>query len=219
MHHNRSAGLTLIIGVLCPLLIIGMHPTAGDLTGDSGSRQVVVNYVVHGVALAAQPLVFLGLLGVSRYLGWSESAVAALVVYGFGIVAGLPAEVLSGFVAPDVIERIRVTGATPDARYEALLAYTGFLNQGFARINVMASGVAVTLWGCAMWRTRRFPRATAVIGVVVGTALAGGTLIGYLRLNVQGIVIVTLLQATWMILVALHLLRAKHVTAVGAPSG
>ena len=152
MHHNQSAALTLIIGVLSPLLIIGMHPTAGDLTGDSGSRQVVVNYFVHGVALAAQPLVFVGLLGVSRYLEWSESAIAALVVYGFGIVAVLPAAVLSGFVAPDVIERMRITGATLDARYEALLAYTGFLNQGFARIHVMASGVAMTLWGCAMWR-------------------------------------------------------------------
>jgi len=216
MQYNRSAGVTLIIGVAAPLLIIGMHPTAGDLTGDSGSRQVVVNYLVYGVALAAQPLVFLGLLGVSRYLEWSETAIAALVVYGFGIVAVVPAAVLSGFVAPDVIERMRVTGATPDARYEALLAYTGFLNQGFARINVIASGVAVTLWGCAMWRTRRFPRATALIGVVVGTALAVGTLIGYLRLNVQGIVIVTLVQATWMILVAVHLLRANGVPAVRA---
>lgn len=102
MHHNQSAALTLIIGVLSPLLIIGMHPTAGDLTGDSGSRQVVVNYFVHGVALAAQPLVFVGLLGVSRYLEWSESAIAALVVYGFGIVAVLPAAVLSGFVAPEL---------------------------------------------------------------------------------------------------------------------
>jgi hypothetical protein len=37
---------------------------------------------------------------------------------------------------------MRVAGATLDARYEALLAYTGFLKQGFARINVMASGVA-----------------------------------------------------------------------------
>ena len=216
MHHNRSAGLTLIIGVAAPLLIIGMHPTAGDLTGDSGSRQVVVNYLVHGVALAAQPLVFLGLLGVSRYLEWSEMAIAALVVYGFGIVAVLPAAVLSGFVAPDVIERMRVTGATPDARYEALLAYTGFLNQGFARINVIASGAAVTLWGCAMWRRRRFPRATAVIGMVVGTALAVGTLTGYLRLNVRGIVIVTLLQAIWMVLVAVHLLRADDVTVTQA---
>jgi hypothetical protein len=216
MHHNRSAGLTLIIGVTAPLLIIGMHSTAGDLTGDSGSRQVVVNYLVHGVALAAQPLVFLGLLGVSRYLEWSEMAIAALVVYGFGIVAVLPAAVLSGFVAPDVIERMRVTGATPDARYEALLAYTGFLNQGFARINVIASGAAVTFWGCAMWRRRRFPRATAVIGMVVGTALAVGTLTGYLRLNVRGIVIVTLLQAIWMVLVAVHLLRADDVTVTQA---
>jgi hypothetical protein len=213
MHHNRSAGLTLIIGVLSPLLIIGMHPTAGDLTGEAGARQVLVNYLVHGVGLAAQPLVFLGLLGVSRYLQWSESAVAALVAYGFGIVAVLSAAVLSGFVAPDVIERLDAGQGALDARYQALLVYTGFVNQGFAKVNVMASGVAIVLWGCAMWRTRHFPRATAVIGVVVGTALAGGTLIGYLRLNVQGIVIVTLLQAIWMILVAVHLLRVTDVTA------
>jgi hypothetical protein len=211
MHHNRNAGLTLIIGVFSPLLVLGMHPTAGDLTGDASSRQVLINQVVHGVALAAQPLVFLGLVGVSRYLEWSENAIAALVVYGFGIVAVLSAAVLSGFVAPDIVERLGAAGATPDARYQALLAYTGFLNQAFAKVNVTASGVALALWGCAMWRTRHFPRATAVIGVVVGTALACGTLIGYLRLNVQGIIIVTLLQAVWMIPVAVHLLRATDV--------
>jgi hypothetical protein len=105
----------------------------------------------------------------------------------------------------------RVAEATPDGRYQALLAYTGYLNQGFAKVSVVASGVALVLWGCAIWRTRRLHRTTAVVGLAGGTILALGILTGYLRLNVRGIVIATFLQAVWMTLVAMHFLRAPSL--------
>jgi hypothetical protein len=111
MQRKRNVGVALLIGIVAPLLIIGMHPTAHDLTADAGPRLVLINHLVHGVALAAQPLLFLGLLGLSRYLGWSDIVTAAVVVYGFGMAAVLSAAVLSGFVAPDVIERLACRGS------------------------------------------------------------------------------------------------------------
>jgi hypothetical protein len=42
---------------------------------------------------------------------------------------------------------------------------------------------------------------------IMGAVLALGIVTGWLRLTVVGIVVVTLLQGTWIILVAAHLLR------------
>src|SRR5437667_11183230 len=137
MPQERRAAVALLIGVVAPLLFMGMHPTGGDIT-TGGARLVMINHLVHGVALAAQPVVFLGLLGLWRSLR-SDAATAALVVYGFGIVAILSAATLSGFVAPEVVtDRV-------------LLGYTGQLNQGFAKVSVAAIGASLILWGAALW--------------------------------------------------------------------
>src|ERR1044072_7465280 len=96
LPQERRAAALLLIGVLAPLFIMGMHPTTG------GARLVLINHVVHGVSLAAQPIVFVGLLGVWRSLR-SDVATLALVCYAFGIVAILTAATLSGFVAPDAL--------------------------------------------------------------------------------------------------------------------
>ena len=114
MTQERRAAVALLIGVVAPLLIMGMHPTGGDVTR-GGARVVTINHWVHGVSLAAQPIVFLGLLGLWRTFR-SDVATAALVFYAFGIVAILSAAALSGFVAPDV------------AADRVLLGYTGQLN-------------------------------------------------------------------------------------------
>ncbi|HMG19622.1 MAG TPA: hypothetical protein VK573_12925 [Gemmatimonadales bacterium] len=191
-QERRAAG-ALLIGVIAPLLIMGMHPTGADIT-TGGARLVMINHLVHGVSLAAQPVVFLGLLGLWRSLR-SDAATAALVFYGFGIVAILSAAVLSGFVAPDVVAD------------RPLFFYTGQLNQGFAKVSVAAMGVSLVLWGAALWAIPGFARLPAVAGVIVGAVLALGIVTGWLRLTVVGIVVVTLLQGIWIILVAAHLLR------------
>ena len=199
MPQERRAAVALLIGVALPLLIMGMHPTGGDITR-GGARLVLINHWVHGVALAAQPVVFLGLLGLWRSLR-SDVATAALVLYGFGIVAILSAATLSGFVAPDVVtDRV-------------LLGYTGQLNQGFAKVSVAAIGASLILWGAALWPIggRGFALLPAAAGVIIGAVLALGVLTGWLHLTARGIVIVTLLQGIWILLVVWHLLRGGAV--------
>ena len=50
-------------------------------------------------------------------------------------------------------------------------------------------------------------RLPAAAGVIIGAVLALGVVTGWLHLTAGGIVIVTLLQGIWIILVAAHLLR------------
>jgi hypothetical protein len=218
MPSERAAALALLIGTLLPVLVIGLHPTAHDLTSDGGgSRQIAVNYLVHGVALAAQPVLLFGLLGLTRFLDRADLATLALVVYGFGIVAVMNAAVLSGFVAPAVIERMADASGGPTDASQALLSYTGFLNRAFADLSVIASGVAILLWSAAIWRTGRLARAVAVLGFVAGMVLTLGVLSGHLRLNVHGIIVTTLLQGCWLVTVAVQLLTRRPVMPAATP--
>ncbi len=219
MQRDRVAGIALIAGALVPLLIIGLHPTAHDLASDGAARhQALVNRLVHSVMLAAQPVLFLGLLGLSRQLGWSPLPTAALVVYGFGIAAVLSAAVVSGFVAPGVIERMASAESGAEPTYQALLVYSGLLNQGFAKVYVVSSGVAFMLWSAAIWATGRLSRAAAVLGLAAGTALALGVVSGHLRLNVHGIIVVTLLQALWLVVVGGQLFAAASAAPPTCPA-
>ncbi len=211
MRNYRRAGQSLLAGILLPLLILGLHPTAHDLTADSGTRLTVVNHFVHGIALAAQPLVILGLIGLTRYLGWTDLAVAGLVVYACSVVATLTAAVMSGFVASDVIAQLRAGDPATAALDQALLDYTHYLNQAFAKVSVVAAGIALLLWSLEIVRARHLSRLTGVVGVLVGAFLTLGILSAQLVLNVPGILFVTGLQAIWMGLVALQLMRAPAV--------
>src|SRR5712672_2345025 len=101
MSPERRAAAALLIGMLAPLLVMGMQPTGGGLAA-GGARLVLINHMVHGVSIGAQPIIFLGLLGLGRTLR-SDVATAALVFYAFGIVAIVSAAVFSGFVAPEVV--------------------------------------------------------------------------------------------------------------------
>ena len=77
-----------------------------------------------------------------------------------------------------------------------------------------AIGASLILWGAALWPIGGrggFARLPAPAGVIVGAVLALGILTGWLRLTVGGIVIVTLLQGIWILLVVWHLLRGGAV--------
>lgn len=195
--QQRRAAAALLIGTLAPLLILWMHPTGGDI---SAGRLLMVNHLVHGIAIAAQPVLFLGLLGLWSALR-SDLATAALVFYGFGSIAILTAAILSGFVAPEA------------ASEPALLHYTGALNQAFAKVSVTATGASIALWGAALWPSgARLARIGALAGLLIGTVLALGVMSGTIHLDVHGILLVTVLQGVWLILAAAYLLQEKRPT-------
>ena len=75
--------------------------------------------------------------------GASGLATAGRVAYGWGCVAVMSAAVASGFVSPGVIARI--VAAEGSRMPEAFLLYTGLWNQGFAKVNVVATSIGILL--------------------------------------------------------------------------
>ncbi len=210
MQRDLPGGILLIAGSLAGMLVMALHPTSHDLlTAQEFARPARLNMIVHGLAIASVPVLFLGLLAVSRRLGWSDLTVAASVAYGFGGVAVLVAAVASGFVATGVFERMLEAEGETRALYHALAGYTGLINQGFAKVSVVATSSAILLWSWAILQSHRLPRAAGVAGALIGGLVVLAVLSGHLRLGLHGFGLVVVAQSVWMIWLGVVLLRGR----------
>jgi len=201
MQRDVASGVLLLIGALAGLLIMLLHPTGAEVgAATPGHGMDLLNRLVHGFALAVTPAVFLGLLGFARALGHSPLSTAALVVWGYGAVAVMSAAVASGYVTPSSMHGT----AAP----EAFAHYSYLWNQGYANVNVAASGAAMVLFGLAMLRHPFGLRGPAILGIVIGAGLVLGIVTGHLRLNLHGFGLVMLAEAIWLAWLAVVLFRS-----------
>lgn len=216
MRKDLPSGILLVAGALAFVLVMLLHPTAGDLMGGEGAaRQAHVNVAAHSLALVATPGVFLGLLGLTRRLGPSDLATAGLVTFGFGAVAVLSAAVMSGFVATETIGWMAGSEGAERDLYHAFLDYTHSLNQAYSTVYVVASAVAFLLWAAAMLRTGRLSRAAGAVGVVVGAGALLAFFSGHLHLDVHGFGILVFAQSAWLVWVGVLLCRPAPGGAAG----
>jgi hypothetical protein len=96
MTDDRMSGLALIAGSAGVIITLSLHPSGRITPGqiDSVARTLVA---VHSLALASLPVWFLGAFGLSRRGPTTDRiALAALVLYGFGIAAMMNAVVFDG---------------------------------------------------------------------------------------------------------------------------
>jgi hypothetical protein len=163
--------------------------------------------MVHSVALVCLPVLFLGLLGLSRRLEFSQLAIGALVVYGFGSAAALGAATTSGFVATDLFKQVlQAEGEAREIRH-ALLDHTGHVIHACAVVNVVAWAAAIILWSAAILRSGLMSRAAGAAGLIVGAAILLVFLSGHVGIDVHGYGIVIFALAGWMIWVGILLCR------------
>lgn len=215
MKNPTISGILLISGAVFGVLVMLAHPTAHDLiTAADPGRRAAGNVAVHAVALVTLPMLFLGLWGLTRRLAPSDLSLAALVLYGFGGVATVPAAVMSGFVATEVILDMDGVGAASRELSFALLRYTGLVNRGFYACAVVAVSLAILLWSAAILRGRRLSRSAGIVGLVVGAVVPLGLFSGHLGLGLHGAGIITGAQSVWLVWVGTLLVRAGD----GAPA-
>jgi len=206
MKRDVVSGSLLIAGSAGGVVVMLLHPTAhGLMNAESGEHLTQVNTLVHGLALAAVPMVFLGLVGLWRRLGSSQLATAALVAYGWAAVAVMSAAVASGFVAPGVIARI--VAAEGSKIPDAFLLYTGLWNQGFAKVNVVASSVAILLYSASILKTGRIARGAGAFGLLAAVSVLALFFVGHLSLDVHGFGVVTFVQSAWLTTIGILLCR------------
>jgi hypothetical protein len=201
MPRDVVSGTLLLAGSLVILAVMILHPEAHDLMEEEHfAHRAHLNFMVHSVALVCLPVLFLGLLGLSRRLGFSHLAIGAMVVYGFGSAAALGAAMTSGFVATELFEQVlRAEGEAREIRH-ALLDHTGHVIHACATVNVVAWAAAIILWSAAILRSGLMSRAA-------GAAILLVFLSGHVGIDVHGYGLVIFAQAGWMIWVGILLCR------------
>lgn len=206
---DRGAALALVAGSLAGLVTMALHPTGRDAVrnASAGDHNTLLT-AVHALGLLAQPVVLAGVLALTRRLrARREVAVGAYAFFALASVAVVVAAVASGFIAPGVLRGYAEADEPARAAMQSALHYTGLVNQAFARVYVLFSGVAVLLWSWAMLPERALPRPLAAYGLVLGGALILGASTGHLRLDVHGFGLVVLGEGAWMVCVAAQLWR------------
>ena len=211
MTDERKGGIALIAGTIALFLTMAAHPTGHELL-QSGSRfnfVALVVLLVHALAELAIPVLFLGALALSKRL----NTTAAMVIYGFSLVAGMLAAAFSGFVAPALARQLADATAANKDTLRLLFSFNGALNQAFARIFTIASSIALILWSAEMWKSRTFPRFLAGYGIAAATAILIAVAPGFLSLNVHGFGLVVLLQGAWFIATGTEMMRVRELSA------
>lgn len=196
--EERWSGLLLIGSALMGVVVMAHHPTAHSVLSSGNPEAAArLNRILHGVAIAAMPLQFIGLLGLSKKLGPSLATRSALVTQAFGLVAGMGAAVASGFVATGLL--LEQVQAGPSAQPSPLLGYTGMWNQGFAAVYVVATAISIILWSVANLRGRGLSKPSGALGVLVGSAVLIWQVVGGQHLGVHQFGVIVLGEAVWLV--------------------
>jgi hypothetical protein len=209
MTDDKKGGIALIAASLGGILTMGLHPTVRDLFApDKLAPMTLLLVGVHALSVVSLPVLFLGALALSRRLASPDRlALAALVVYGFALVAVLVAAVVDGFVVPSLAREI-MSNPPPATEEWRIAHYNGLLNQSFARVFLVASSTSIVLWSVSILRSRTLARSVAIYGLLVGPAVIVAVVSG-LRLDPHGAGLLILGQSLWFIVVGTLLWRFK----------
>ncbi len=159
--------------------------------------------LVHSLALASIPVIFLGAWGMTRRIGGADRlAWAALVVYALASIAVMNAAVCDGLMAPAIMRKI--VAATPETRdmWQTLMNFNFQMNQAFARVYAVGSSLALVLWSVSILRYRTLGRGVGIYGVILGLVTAVGICSGLLTPDRHGFGMLIFGQAIWFLLAA-----------------
>jgi hypothetical protein len=209
MNDDRRGGISLIAGSAVMLVVMMFHPTGHSLShaGESFRAVAMLNRAVHLTAILTMPLFFFGAVILTRRLvvrGWTAGL--ALIFYGFALIAGSLAATMSGLIAPETIARA-AAATTPDAEklWNTLLRYTGLLNQGFTQIFVIGAATAILLWSLALGGEPGLKW----YGILSSLATVLVVAAGLLKLDVHGFGLVMIVQAVWLCVAGVRLMRGR----------
>lgn len=210
MRNEKVGGILLVIGAALAVLVMLFHPHGHELLDAANHAKAAhQNQVIHGTAILAMPMIFLGLLALHRRLA-SDLSTAGISVFGLAVVAVVNAALASGFTGTWTLEKLRT--ATPEQKpiYEAIGGLVHSANQSCAMTYVLASSIAFFLFSLAIHRSGRLPKLFAYAGYVVAIVLFSFVIGGHLRLEVHGFGVVMFSQAAWLLGLGVALIRVGN---------
>ncbi len=213
-HTAPTAGILLIAATLFSVLAMAHHPavTVPDIKTAMEQLRAMADLAawVHGILIALMLAIYWALTEYSLRRGVQKPMVrAGLVFYGAGVVAMIGAAAVSGFVTAKV-PNLAPNPNEMDLRIMAeLINYSAVLNQTMANIGAVAMSAGILAWSIGLVHSPGAPRIVGSIGILAGLAPALLLITGGMHLNVQGMMMVVLIQGVWNIGVGVLLIARR----------
>jgi hypothetical protein len=201
MTDDRKSGLALIAGSVGVIITLSLHPS-GHITPDqidSVARRLVV---IHGLALACIPLLFLGVMGLSQRLASADRlALAALALYGFALLALMNAAVFDGLVSPDLLRQIIANSPPARDGWRMIMQFNGYVDQAFGKVFLVAASAALILWSASIVRSRALAPAAGYFGGILGLLALAVLFSGQLQRSPHVFSLLIVCQVLWFMTV------------------
>lgn len=202
------------------IITMSLHPT-GHIPAAQIEPMIRMLIIVHSLALACVPVLFLGALGLSRRLASTNRlALAGLVLYTFALIAVANAAVADGLITPSLLRQTVASAGMPAAidSWRMITHYNFYANQAYAQVFVAASSVAILLWSIAILRGRELGHALGIYGCILGPVTLLALFSGRVNLDAHGFGIIVFAQAAWFIVAGmlLSLEERRAATQVSA---
>jgi hypothetical protein len=216
MKRDRAGGWALIVGAVSNILLMAAHP-AGP--GGHAIGALSLSAIVHGTALAMQPVLLFGFWRLTKRMSGRALAELALAFYAVAAVATMIAATLSGLVIPAIME----AGLTHDgpgplpsdpealrAQLQAAANMTVWLNRSFAAVHVGLFACATLLWAIAWSGRGALAWVVRAVGALAGLGVLAWAFSGTMTLEAQhGALLATVVQMIWTLLAAAALLSPQ----------
>lgn len=121
------------------------------------------------------------------------------------------APAISGLIGTEILRHI-IAGGLESEQWRILIKYNFLINQAFAKIFVVASCSAVALWSFTIVKSRAFPVAIGIYGLLLGPVIVITLISAALSLDAHGFGLVIFSQAIWFIVAGILLLRSKETS-------
>jgi hypothetical protein len=209
---TRAAGITIIVAAVLSIGFM-LSPPRVHAHGMSDfvvavRQELLVNGVVHGTLIALMGVLAAGFSVVTTRLDsvWARIALAA---YAIGVVSGMAAASINGLIVPEFVLHF---GGKSESVLEALrpvLSFCHSANQVCSRMWVVASAIALVFWSIALTQRKGVARTIGILGIVLGFAPLVALAIGYLPMDIHGVLAFIVTQTVWSIAVGVLLIRGR----------
>lgn len=189
---TRDGGAAMAVAAVASIALMMNHPS-----GPHGGAMVGI---VHGGMMLALGAMLFGFVAFARARGPSTPVIAGLIAYAISTGAHFGAATINGFAVPAMANWPK----GPPGHDVFLLAWQ--LNQGFAGLGIVATGIAYVSWAIAL---RRDHVVLAATGALAGAVPAALLLSGVIRLDIHGALLAYGLHGLWALALGVTMWRGK----------
>ena len=186
-----------------------LHPAGGSIEQLIRIKTLIMS--THALAVLSMPFCLMGFWGLTKLLGSEKFlSFAAFSFSVFGLIAGMCAGTINGFVLPLFVQRYAGADAATLESVRPTLRYATSLNHGFDYIFIGAMCLSILMWSVEMLHTKKCSKWLAYLGIMICAAALVMLFSGFVFVDLYGFRVFVFSIVTWIIWAGVSLIKVKN---------